>query len=774
VAPQGLRTALALAAALAALGACTSTASAVIEHVAGGETISYIPTPAKARGLNGALTPNDQVFSNVDYNGGPVMPSNTNYVIYWAPAGANQYPAGYQSGLDQYFTDLARDSGGDQNTDSVATQYMDASGDFASYRSSFGGAFNDTTPYPASACGAGAVTAGTPCLTDAQLQQELASFVIAHGLPMDPSHEYFLVFPPGVENCVDSNPSNGCSADANRQYAQYCAYHSNTAYTPGAPVIVYANNPYNDDNSCQSGNWNNGPADGLIDGGLNHEHLESLTDPIPATGWVDNATGAGTGYEIADKCQYVYGPPLGGAGTAQDPYYNQIVDGHRYYYQEGWSNQGHGCRQRFTFSGAPAVARFTATPGAGTTMTFDATGSTQGAGVEYHWQFENTLQGFSETESTSLTVSHSYPIAGPHTVSLTVFEPDGTSAATARVITTGATPPEPAFTPAGGNLAQGQPVTFTDTSADPSGRISSESWNFGDGSPTASGPNPTHTFTALGTDTVTLRVTDTLGQTASVSHQFTVLPAPEPAFSVTTAKPLAGSPTAFDGSASSDPSGRIVSYSWNWGDGTAPGSGLAPSHTYAFGGTYTVALTVTDSAGLRAVVSKQLTVAQPPAAAFSVRTKHPATGVAIRFNATSSTSPNGPVVSYAWSFGDRSPLGSGPTPSHKYRTPGTYPVGVTITDSAGFRATIVKMITVVRAARIKRVSVKTQSGIKLLLVKVTGPGRVRIGSKRARLTNSGTAKFPLNPGTRRKLKLQITFTPVAGPVQRKKVTIRFA
>jgi PKD repeat protein len=52
----------------------------------------------------------------------------------------------------------------------------------------------------------------------------------------------------------------------------------------------------------------------------------------------------------------------------------------------------------------------------------------------------------------------------------------------------------------------------------------------------------------------------------------------------------------FDGSNSTDDNG-IVSYSWDFGDGTAVASDVSPVHTYATAGTYTVTLTVTDTIG---------------------------------------------------------------------------------------------------------------------------------------------------------------------------------
>ncbi|WP_440945645.1 S8 family serine peptidase [Methanosarcina sp. T3] len=55
-----------------------------------------------------------------------------------------------------------------------------------------------------------------------------------------------------------------------------------------------------------------------------------------------------------------------------------------------------------------------------------------------------------------------------------------------------------------------------------------------------------------------------------------------------------GTALAFDGSASSDSDGSIVSYEWDFGDGNTS-SDMNPENTYSTAGTYTVTLTVTDN-----------------------------------------------------------------------------------------------------------------------------------------------------------------------------------
>jgi PKD repeat protein len=63
--------------------------------------------------------------------------------------------------------------------------------------------------------------------------------------------------------------------------------------------------------------------------------------------------------------------------------------------------------------------------------------------------------------------------------------------------------------------------------------------------------------------------------------------------------PYSGDPgvgISFSSAGSNDPDGSIVSYNWNFGDGTTSTS-ANPSHTYSAAGNYNVSLTVTDNEG---------------------------------------------------------------------------------------------------------------------------------------------------------------------------------
>lgn len=82
---------------------------------------------------------------------------------------------------------------------------------------------------------------------------------------------------------------------------------------------------------------------------------------------------------------------------------------------------------------------------------------------------------------------------------------------------------------------------------------------------------------------------------------------PHPKFRVVTSYPRAHHAVKFDASASYETMGRIVRYSWHFGDGHT-GTGKTITHTYGHRGTYTVKLTVTDARGVSRSVSHYVKV----------------------------------------------------------------------------------------------------------------------------------------------------------------------
>ncbi len=116
-----------------------------------------------------------------------------------------------------------------------------------------------------------------------------------------------------------------------------------------------------------------------------------------------------------------------------------------------------------------------------------------------------------------------------------------------------------------------------DGSSDADGTIVSYDWSFGDGG-VASGTTATHSYTAVGTYTITLTVKDNDGLTGSASASVEIVDNPPvAAFDFT----VSGAAVSVDAGTSSDDYG-IVSYAWNWGDGTSEtGTTATATHTYS-------------------------------------------------------------------------------------------------------------------------------------------------------------------------------------------------
>ena len=220
---------------------------------------------------------------------------------------------------------------------------------------------------------------------------------------------------------------------------------------------------------------------------------------------------------------------------------------------------------------------------------------------------------------------------------------------------------------------------FADGSTDSDGTVTGWEWGFGDGS-SSSERNPAHAYAAQGEYRVTLTVTDDRGGRGSTAKDVAV---EEPGNTPPTAD-LTWDCTGLDcefSDASSDHEGSLALWQWDFGDG-ATADVQNPSHTFADGGTYTVALTVTDDEGSTASVSKQVTVSVPgpntdPVANFSAGCG----GLTCAFTDLS-TDSDGTVTGWSWSFGDGG-TSTARNPSRTYGAGGDYTVTLTVTDDAG-------------------------------------------------------------------------------------------
>ncbi|MGY2701895.1 PKD domain-containing protein [Nocardioides sp. HB32] len=164
-----------------------------------------------------------------------------------------------------------------------------------------------------------------------------------------------------------------------------------------------------------------------------------------------------------------------------------------------------------------------------TTCVMSATGSSDpdtGDGIRnYVWSWSD---GTADTTGTSASQSHVFPVAGTYTVTLKVLDKWGRSSApVTQSVTTlaepaGNNPPTVVFaTP----TCTGRTCSVSAAgTTDSDGGIRSYTWKWGDGSADTVGTGTTssHSYTAAGTYTITLVVTDNWGRTSSATRQVTV------------------------------------------------------------------------------------------------------------------------------------------------------------------------------------------------------------------------------------------------------------
>ncbi len=302
----------------------------------------------------------------------------------------------------------------------------------------------------------------------------------------------------------------------------------------------------------------------------------------------------------------------------------------------------------------------------------------------WHWDF-----GDGTASSSVQHPVHSYATGGNYTVTLIATGSNGCSDTVIQQVTV-LPSPLAAFTTS--PACPGTPAQFTSQSVFGAGTITAWQWDFGDGSNPANGASSQHVFNAAGSYVVHLVVTASNGCIDSVQHLVTTAPLPVAAYFIPSG--CAKDTVLFANLSSVNP-GNLVSFTWDFDDGSAGSNASSPTHVFNGAGTFYVQLTAVSDQGCLASVVNEVTVFPLPQAAFTAGAACP--GDTSQFTDISTT-PQGSISGWSWNFGDGTPVVSGvASPAHVYPGSGSYPVQLVAISSLGCRDTVMAFVGVKEA-----------------------------------------------------------------------------
>ncbi len=279
--------------------------------------------------------------------------------------------------------------------------------------------------------------------------------------------------------------------------------------------------------------------------------------------------------------------------------------------------------------------------------------------TSFAWTFEGGSPATSTLQSPQVTFS----TPGSHNVTLTISNGTDSETLTKNNYINIDANPNPQFSMS----VNGLQVTFTNTSTS----ATSYRWYFGDGGESSS-VSPIHTFNTSGVYEVRLEATNPCG-TISTTQSITLTSdatLPISSFSADTQSGCEPLTVHFTDMSTNNPVGR----SWSFPGGTPASSSEAnPTVTYNTPGTYSVSLSVSNSAGADfSTQANFITVLAKPNVSYTYQTN----GNSVSFVGNSA---DGTV---SWNFGDGM-TSTDTNPIHTFSDAGTYQVTFTATNNCG-------------------------------------------------------------------------------------------
>jgi hypothetical protein len=200
--------------------------------------------------------------ARLTYRGGPLLTAVQAVGVFWGTAWQQPPQAAVAQQLEQFLKFV------------VASAYLDQLAEYDTADQKIG-----RGSFAASVTITDAVVSKQ--VTDAAIQQMLQQHVTSKALPAPTTNTLYIVFlPPGVT--VVSGNERSCQV--------FCGYHDRSS-----SGLYYAVLPSPDCAGCLGGLQ----AIAALTSVCSHELAEAVTDPVPGTGWYDDANG-----EIGDICAW--------------------------------------------------------------------------------------------------------------------------------------------------------------------------------------------------------------------------------------------------------------------------------------------------------------------------------------------------------------------------------------------------------------------------------------------------------------------------------------
>jgi hypothetical protein len=148
-------------------------------------------------------------------------------------------------------------------------------------------------------------------------------------------HLYHVFLPKGMDTCFDLTAE--CYSPDNSSTFFFCGYHSSVSFSD-VGTVLFTVEPFQDVPGCAVATPSpNGQLADSTNSVLSHETFETITDPVPDSGWVNQSSLDLEGYEIGDECE----PTGNSSGEFLDPTFK--INGKKYEVQLEYSNRYHAC-----------------------------------------------------------------------------------------------------------------------------------------------------------------------------------------------------------------------------------------------------------------------------------------------------------------------------------------------------------------------------------------------------------------------------------------------